>query len=87
MRASIERMAGERRVALRVDAFGEPQAHQQKFVGLLGARQRFVRRSTPWPFASTRISHDSGRFSVEVAWRSPSITSRPCAPGPMPAYS
>ena len=36
---------------------------------------------------STRISQASGRFSVAVAWRSPSMSRRPCAPGPMPAYS
>ena len=29
----------------------------------------------------------AGRRSVAVAWRSPATSSRPCAPGPMPAYS
>ena len=38
----IERAAGERRVARRIDAFGEPQSHQQKFVGHFARRQRLV---------------------------------------------
>ena len=87
MRLRVERAAGERRVARGSMPFGEPQAHQQEFVGLLAVAAASRRRSAPWPFASTRISHASGRFSVAVAWRAPSISSRPCAPGPMPAYS
>ena len=63
----IERAAGERLVARRVDAFGEPQAHQQEFVGPLLARERVVddqavaERLRP---ASARLP---GRFSVAVA--------------------
>ena len=86
MRARIERAAGERSEARRVDAFGEPQPHQQELVGHLLARQRVVGDEAV-AAASTRISQASGRFSVAVAWRSPSMSSRPCAPGPMPAYS
>ena len=82
----IERAAGERAIARRVDALGETQAHQQELVGLLFAIERSS-VTRPWPFASTRISQASGRFSVAVAWRAPSISRRPCAPGPMPAYS
>src|SRR5581483_7013621 len=37
-----ERATGERGVTLRVDAFGKAQSHQQKFIGLLPARQRVV---------------------------------------------
>ena len=33
--ARVERAAGQPRVARGVDAFGEPQAHQQKLVGHL----------------------------------------------------
>ena len=42
IRAGVERPAGQRRVALRIDAFGEPQAHQQKFVGDFLAREHVV---------------------------------------------
>ena len=35
--AGIERAARQRRVALGIDAFGEPQPHQQEFVGALFA--------------------------------------------------
>ena len=42
MRAGSSGWPAKRRVALGVDAFGEPQTHQQIFVGLLGARQRLV---------------------------------------------
>ena len=40
--ARIERAAGERRIAPGVDALGEPQAHQQKFVGALFAVEAVV---------------------------------------------
>src|SRR5437868_7031233 len=35
--AGVERPSGDRRVALGIDAFGEPQSHQQEFVGALFA--------------------------------------------------
>ena len=38
----IERAAGERRVAAGIDALGQPQAHQQKFVGALFAVEAIV---------------------------------------------
>ena len=38
----IERPAGERRIARRIDAFGEAQPHQQEFVGALFAREHLV---------------------------------------------
>src|SRR6266571_9474632 len=38
----IERAAGQVSVTLRVDAFGEPQSHQQKFIGALFAVQAIV---------------------------------------------
>jgi len=60
--------------------------HQQEFIGTLFAVEAIV-GTMPWPFASTRISHASGRFSVAIACRVPSISRRPWAPGPMPAYS
>ena len=62
----IERAAGERREALGIDAFGEPQPHQQEFVGHF-AGLSFSSTIRPLPAASTRISQLSGRFSVSVA--------------------
>ena len=40
--ARIERAAGQRRVTLGIDAFGEPQSHQQEFVGALFAVEEIV---------------------------------------------
>jgi hypothetical protein len=40
----VERPAGELFKAWNVDAFGEPQAHQQKFVGLLAPVRGFPLR-------------------------------------------
>ena len=37
-RCAVEAPAGQLPVALEVDAFGQPQPHQQEFVGLFGAR-------------------------------------------------
>ena len=45
----VERAAGERRVARRVDAFGEPQAHQQEFVGRSRSRVSISSTIRPWP--------------------------------------
>ena len=42
MRFGSSARPDKRRVALRVDAFGEPQAHQQKFVGALFAVEMIV---------------------------------------------
>jgi hypothetical protein len=38
----VERAAGKRGVTFGIDALGEPQAHQEKFVGALFAVQRIV---------------------------------------------
>ena len=62
----IERAAGKRRVALGIDAFGEPQPHQQEFVGDF-ARGELLVDDEAVAGASTRISQVSGRFSVSVA--------------------
>ena len=40
--AGIERAARQSRIALRVDALGEPQPHQQKFIGALFAVQDVI---------------------------------------------
>ena len=42
MRAGSSAAAGQRGVALRIDAFREPQSHQQEFVGALLAVERVV---------------------------------------------
>ena len=42
MRAGIEQAARQCRVARKIDAFGEPQAHQEEFIGLLARRQLFI---------------------------------------------
>ncbi len=41
----------------------------------------------PWPFSSTLCSQRSGLRSVMVARCASGVRRRPCAPGPMPAYS
>ena len=40
--ARIERAAGQRGIAAGIDAFGQPQAHQQKFVGAFLAVEMIV---------------------------------------------
>ncbi len=82
-----ERPAGERGEAREVDAFGEPQAHQQEFVARLDAAERFVGDDAVAASLRPASASASGRFSVAVAWRRPSMSRRPWAPGPMPAYS
>ena len=69
-----------------VEAFGEAQAHQQGLVGFLRLAQRRTFQDAVF-LGFTRSSQRSGSFSVRVAWRAPSMSTRPCAPGPMPAYS
>src|SRR5262249_38950153 len=66
--------------ATKVDPFGQAHSHQQGLVCLLLAGK-------PCLAVATRAAHCSGWCSVLVASRCPATTMRPCAPGPMPAYS
>ena len=72
------------RVALRDDAFAEPQAHQQHLVGRLLQRQRVVGDEAV--AARLDLRQPGLRMPLGRPWRActPSTVSRPCAPGPTP---
>ena len=69
----VERTAGERRDSAAgrcLRRAAGPSAGIRRPARRASAARPSIR---PWPLASTRISQDSGRFSVAVAWRLPSI--------------
>ena len=83
IRLRVERAAGQRRIALGVDALGEPQSHQQEFVGaffavevIVGDDAVAVGLDAHQPGLGTLLGRDRVPAAVDVE---PAMRARPDA--------